>query len=150
MLTNYVYKLRQNQTQELKMSNWVDMLRSHFNWCLNDRITQYSQQFIQGNYCDIRTQGEACPLTSCVSKNGARTFTRYSQSNVSAVASLQAAVAGPSAFVRSYLLKGGFRDGSAGFMIAKFAARHASLKHKLLMDIQRSCQKPHHKGGHAA
>ena len=71
MLTNYVYKLRPNQTQELKMSNWVDMLRSHFNWCLNDRITQYSQQFIQGNYCDIRTQGEACPLTSCVSKNGA-------------------------------------------------------------------------------
>ncbi|MEG5222009.1 RNA-guided endonuclease InsQ/TnpB family protein [Microcoleus sp. AT9b-C5] len=53
------------------MSNWVDMLRSHFNWCLSDRITQYSQQFIQGNYCDIRTKSEACPLTSCVSKNGA-------------------------------------------------------------------------------
>ncbi|MEG4917855.1 transposase [Microcoleus sp. B7-D4] len=53
------------------MSNWTDMLRSHYNWCLNDRITQYSQQFIQGNYCDIRTQSEACPLTSCVSKNGA-------------------------------------------------------------------------------
>jgi glycosyltransferase involved in cell wall biosynthesis len=50
--------------------------------------------------------------------------------------SLQAAVAGPSAFVRSYLLKGGFRDGSAGLMIAKFAARHASLKHKLLLDLQ--------------
>ncbi|MEG4515685.1 transposase [Microcoleus sp. AT9_A5] len=47
------------------------MLRSHFNWCLSDRITQYSQQFIQGNYCDIRTKSEACPLTSCVSKNGA-------------------------------------------------------------------------------
>ena len=71
MLTNYVYKLRPNQTQTLKMSNWVDMLRSHFNWCLSDRITQYSQQFIQGNYCDIRTKSEACPLTSCVSKNRA-------------------------------------------------------------------------------
>jgi len=71
LLTNYVYKLRPNQTQTLKMSNWVDMLRSHFNWCLSDRITQYSQQFIQGNYCDIRTKSEACPLTSCVSKNGA-------------------------------------------------------------------------------
>jgi putative transposase len=66
-----VYKLRQNQTQDLKMSNWVDMLRSHYNWCLNDRITQYSQQFIQGNYCEIRTKSEACPLTSCVSRNGA-------------------------------------------------------------------------------
>ncbi|MFB8793830.1 MAG: transposase [Microcoleus sp.] len=71
MLTNYVYKLRPNQTQTLKMSAWVDMLRSHYNWCLNDRITQYHQQFVQGNYCDIRIKSEACPLTSCVSKSGA-------------------------------------------------------------------------------
>jgi putative transposase len=53
------------------MSHWVDMLRSHYNWCLNDRITQYNQQFFQGNYCDIRSQTEACPLTCFVSKNGA-------------------------------------------------------------------------------
>ena len=71
MLTNYVYKLRPNQAQDLKMSNWVDMLRSHYNWCLNDRITQYNQQFIQENYCDIRTQSEVSPLTCFVSKNGA-------------------------------------------------------------------------------
>ena len=31
LLTSYVYKLRPNQTQDLKMSKWVDMLRSHFN-----------------------------------------------------------------------------------------------------------------------
>lgn len=71
MLTNYVYKLRPNQTQCLKMANWIDMLRSHFNWCLNDRITQYNQQFIQGDYCDLKTRCEACPLTSSVSKSGA-------------------------------------------------------------------------------
>ena len=71
MLTNYVYKLRPNQTQSSKMSGWVDMLRSHYNWCLNDRITQYHQQFFQGNYCDIRIKSEACPLTSFVSKSGA-------------------------------------------------------------------------------
>ncbi|MEG4812264.1 transposase [Microcoleus sp. F8-D3] len=71
MLTNYIYKLRPNQTQCLKMANWVDMLRSQYNWCLCDRITQYNQQFIQGNYCDIRTRSEACPLTNFVSKNGA-------------------------------------------------------------------------------
>jgi putative transposase len=53
------------------MSNWVDMLRSHYNWCLNDRLTQYAQQFIQGEYCDIRTKAEACPITCFVSKNGA-------------------------------------------------------------------------------
>ncbi|MBD2194947.1 MULTISPECIES: RNA-guided endonuclease InsQ/TnpB family protein [Calothrix] len=71
MLTNYVYKLRPNATQSTKMSNWVDMLRSHYNWCLNDRLTQYAQQFIMGEYCDIRTKAEACPLTCFVSKNGA-------------------------------------------------------------------------------
>jgi putative transposase len=53
------------------MSNWVDMLRSHYNWCLNDRLTQYAQQFIQGDYCDIRTKALACPITCFVSKNGA-------------------------------------------------------------------------------
>jgi putative transposase len=53
------------------MSNWLDMLRSTYNWSLADRIAQYNQQFIQGDYCDIRTRGEACPLTCFVSKNGA-------------------------------------------------------------------------------
>ncbi|MDF5731477.1 MAG: transposase [Rhizonema sp. PD38] len=71
MLTNYVYKLRQNVTQSHIMSNWVDMLRNQYNWSLGDRITQYNQQFIQGDYCDIRTSSEACPLTCFVSKNGA-------------------------------------------------------------------------------
>ena len=71
MLTNYVYKLRPNITQQSKMSSWVYLLRSHYNWCLNDRLTQYAQQFIQGDYCDIRTSCEACPLTCFVSKNGA-------------------------------------------------------------------------------
>jgi glycosyltransferase involved in cell wall biosynthesis len=49
---------------------------------------------------------------------------------------ISTAVAGPSAFVRSYILKGGFRDGSAGLTIAKFAAQHATLKHKLLRELQ--------------
>ncbi len=53
------------------MDNWLDMLRSTYNWSLADRIAQYHQQFIQGDYCDIRTRAEACPLTCFVSKNGA-------------------------------------------------------------------------------
>ena len=44
--------------------------------------------------------------------------------------------AGPAAFIRSYLLKGGFRDGLAGYAIAKFAAHHAFLKHLLLWEKQ--------------
>ncbi|MCP2730582.1 transposase [Symplocastrum sp. BBK-W-15] len=53
------------------MSNWVNMLRSHYNWCLGDRISQYNQQYIQCEYCDLRAKSEACPLTCFVSKNGA-------------------------------------------------------------------------------
>ncbi|MCX7592540.1 MAG: transposase [Fischerella sp.] len=71
MLTNYIYKLRPNIKQSKQMSRWLDMLRNHYNWCLNDRLTQYSQQYIQGNYCNIKTKAEACPLTCFVSKNGA-------------------------------------------------------------------------------
>jgi len=71
LLTNYVYKLRPNVTQSKEMSGWLNMLSSTYNWNLADRITQYNQQLIQGDYCDIKTRGEACPLTCFVSKNGA-------------------------------------------------------------------------------
>ncbi len=50
---------------------------------------------------------------------------------------LRLALAGPSAFVRSFLLKRGFRDGLAGFSIAAFAAHHAFLKHLLLWEKQK-------------
>lgn len=50
---------------------------------------------------------------------------------------LQIALAGPAAWTRSFLLKGGFRDGLAGFSIASFAAHHAFLKHLLLWEIQK-------------
>lgn len=49
---------------------------------------------------------------------------------------LQTKMAGPAAFVRSFLLKGGFRDGRAGLTIARFAARHAGLKHRILLQLQ--------------
>lgn len=49
---------------------------------------------------------------------------------------LQASVAGPAAFIRSFILKGGFRDGRAGLTIARMAAYHASLKHSILRDLQ--------------
>src|SRR6185503_6907088 len=46
------------------------------------------------------------------------------------------ASAGPAAFVRSLILKGGLRDGFAGFTIASFAAHHAFLKHLMLWEKQ--------------
>jgi len=44
--------------------------------------------------------------------------------------------AGPAAFIRSFILKGGFRDGFAGFTIASFAAHHAFLKNLMLWEMQ--------------
>lgn len=46
------------------------------------------------------------------------------------------ATAAPVAFTRSFLLRGGFRDGLAGLAIARFAAHHAFLKHLLLWELQ--------------
>lgn len=50
---------------------------------------------------------------------------------------LGVASAGPAAFIRSLVLKGGLRDGFAGFTIATFAAHHAFLKHLMLWEIQK-------------
>jgi glycosyltransferase involved in cell wall biosynthesis len=49
---------------------------------------------------------------------------------------LQIATAGATAFFRSFILKGGFRDGLAGYAIARFAAHNAYLKHLLLWEMQ--------------
>jgi len=49
---------------------------------------------------------------------------------------LGVASAGPAAFIRSLVLKGGLRDGFAGFTIASFAAHHAFLKHLMLWEKQ--------------
>ncbi|HEX5708399.1 MAG TPA: glycosyltransferase family 2 protein [Pyrinomonadaceae bacterium] len=47
------------------------------------------------------------------------------------------ATAAPAAFLRSFLLKGGWRDGLAGYAIARFAAHHAFLKHLMLWEMQK-------------
>ena len=47
------------------------------------------------------------------------------------------AIAAPAAFIRSFVLKGGFRDGVAGLTIASFAAHHAFLKHVMLWEKQK-------------
>ncbi|MEO7674951.1 MAG: glycosyltransferase family 2 protein [Pyrinomonadaceae bacterium] len=51
---------------------------------------------------------------------------------------LKIALAGPAAFVRTYILKAGFLDGLPGFVIAKFAAHHAFLKQTMLWELQHS------------
>lgn len=50
---------------------------------------------------------------------------------------LRIATAAPAAFVSSFILKAGFRDGLAGISIASFAAHHAFLKHLMLWEKQK-------------
>ena len=45
--------------------------------------------------------------------------------------------AGITAFLQTYILKLGWRDGLAGFCIARFAAHHAFLKYLLLREMQK-------------
>jgi putative transposase len=71
MILSYVYKLRPSGSQSATMEAWLNMLRSHYNWCLADRIETYHAQFIQGAYCKLRTKAEASPLTCCIVKSGA-------------------------------------------------------------------------------
>jgi putative transposase len=71
MILAYKYKLKPNSSQKALMVNWLDMLRSHYNFCLRDRIESYEQvrQPKLGNYSDLKTKAECCPLTCSVSKN---------------------------------------------------------------------------------
>ncbi|HEY6801933.1 MAG TPA: glycosyltransferase family 2 protein [Pyrinomonadaceae bacterium] len=50
---------------------------------------------------------------------------------------IKIATAAPSAFIRSLVLKAGFRDGLAGLSIASFAAHHAFLKNLMLWEMQK-------------
>jgi len=71
MQLGYVYKLKPNSQQEATMMQWLDMLMAQYNYLLRDRNDSYEQVRSpkMGNYCDLRSHGEACPLTCSVSKS---------------------------------------------------------------------------------
>ena len=71
MLVSYQFKLKPKLSQVAVMEQWLNMLRSHYNFCLRDRIESYEQVKSPklGNYCDLNTEAECCPLTCSVSKN---------------------------------------------------------------------------------
>jgi putative transposase len=71
MILAYKFKLKPNSSQKAMMVNWLDMLRSHYNFCLKDRIESYEHLKSPklGNYSDLRTKAQCCPLTCSISKN---------------------------------------------------------------------------------
>ena len=71
MILAHVYKLKPNSRQRTLMTNWLSMLRAHYNFCLRDRIEAYEQvrSPLLGNYSRLDNQGECCPLTCSVNKS---------------------------------------------------------------------------------
>ncbi|NES44034.1 MULTISPECIES: transposase [unclassified Moorena] len=71
MQLGYAYKLIPNRTQEATMNRWLEMLLAQYNYLLRDRSESYEQVKSpkMGDYCDLKTRGEACPLTCSVNKS---------------------------------------------------------------------------------
>ena len=71
MLIAYSYKLNPSRNQAATMEQHLEMLRYQYNFRVRERTEAYEQASrpVMGNYCDIKTQVECCPLTCSVSKN---------------------------------------------------------------------------------
>jgi putative transposase len=63
LILSYKYKLPPTNHQSDKLSDWLNMLRAAYNWSLKDRIDGWHQQFLMGNYCDLKSQVEITPLS---------------------------------------------------------------------------------------
>ncbi|NEO46158.1 MAG: helix-turn-helix domain-containing protein [Moorea sp. SIO4A3] len=76
MQLGYVYKIIPSRQQEIVMNQWLDLLLAQYNYLLRDRNESYEQVKSPklGNYCDLKTRGEACPLTCSVLKSSSIGF----------------------------------------------------------------------------
>ena len=71
MFLAYVFKLKPNSRQDKLMSEWLEMLRATYNYCLRDRIEAYEElrQPRLGEFSNLITKSACCPLTCSVSKS---------------------------------------------------------------------------------
>lgn len=71
MLIAYTYKLSPSRNQSAVMESHLEMLRYQYNFRVRERSEAYEQSSrpVLGNYCNVKTQVECCPLTCSVSKN---------------------------------------------------------------------------------
>jgi putative transposase len=69
MQTAYRFKIQPHREQKAMLLDWQHKIGSLYNLCLRDRIDSYYQTKILGNYCDLKTQASACPLTCSVNKS---------------------------------------------------------------------------------
>jgi len=69
MFLSCPYKVRHSNKQLEKLSVWLDMLKTPSNWCWRDRIEDGNQEFIQVDYCDLKTQVGITRLTGRLVRN---------------------------------------------------------------------------------
>ena len=63
MLLSYQYKFRYSNPQVENLSGWLDRIMATYNWCLRDRMENVHQQFIQVDYCELKTRAGITGLT---------------------------------------------------------------------------------------
>jgi putative transposase len=63
MLLSYQYKFRHSNQKLEKLSGWLDRLRATYNWCLRDTIEGGDREFIQVDYCGLKTRVGITRLT---------------------------------------------------------------------------------------
>jgi len=70
MLIGYVYKLDPSRNQTATMEKHIEMLRLQYNFRIRERTEAYAQVShpVMGDYCDLKTRAECCPLACSVSK----------------------------------------------------------------------------------
>ena len=69
MQVAYKFKLYPSGGQSQRLNEWQSKIRSLVNLCLADRIDTYRSTFTLGEFCDLRSQSVATPLTCSVSKS---------------------------------------------------------------------------------
>lgn len=71
MIIAYTYKLAASVSQVVEMNRHIEMLRLQFNFRVRERSEAYQQAShpVMGNFSDLRSLAECCPLACSVSKN---------------------------------------------------------------------------------
>ncbi len=71
MLIAYNYKLDPSGNQAATMEKHIEMLWLQYNFRIRERTEAYAQAShpVMGDYCDLKTKAECCPLACSVSKS---------------------------------------------------------------------------------
>lgn len=71
MLIAYSYKLDPSGNQAVTMEKHIEMLRLQYNFRIRERTEAYAQAShpVMGDYCDLKTRAECCPLACSVNKS---------------------------------------------------------------------------------